>query len=726
VSELELWNELGNVYFNTGAYDQAVHAYKRAIQLDPDFGWAYSNLAQAYVHQNQYTEAIPIYIKSLELLQDGKDKAESWNRLGTAYRQLRDYPNALAAYQKAVEFDGTNVLFKEDLGRIYHDLGDLYESLANGQQGSEETRFDDETVLDRNPEESDEWSELDESTRLESDEDILLLGGTLFSKEELAAALERDVTVGDVESTDSDAQATISENMVTGQKDLDIGDESLEEISDLDSSTSEDTEDALGTQSLEDEGLAELTLDPEALAAPEADESIEVELLVDEEPTEGETSELETPGAAELEDAIIVESVMDGEQPAEEALDLDTLFTDDTEEVSDALLLADEPVTDETPSVEVPVTSEMGETIGSEQSVDEESVTEGISGVEEPGEQELPTNEAPDTEKAQDMELSSDDITEVDQPVPAEEAQTDTAEVVEQDVEPQTDQMSQPQDAEKDSRSGDDSDETEDTPETNAEYWKFDDHNSSNGNGSMGGRDVEPQRQDTQVETLVALDEPVADERAESRGIPWVMAQEEQIVESSQDQDHDVGQLNKSEELEKDIAKFKRVVEINPGNAFAWDTLGGLYKAKGRYAEAISAFEQAVVLSPDKSFYHYHLGLVYAAQKRYDEAIHAFESVIKLDPQYSLAHATLAGYYRKLDRESDAQNHIRIAQSLMRGENEYNRACFEAICGNADQAVELLKVALDKKQTPMDWAKRDPDLDFIREDPRYLALVENS
>lgn len=715
MSELELWNELGNVYFNTGAYDQAVHAYKRAIQLDPDFGWAYSNLAQAYVHQNQYTEAIPIYIKSLELLQDGKDKAESWNRLGTAYRQLRDYPNALAAYQKAVEFDGTNVLFKEDLGRIYHDLGDLYESLANGQQGSAETRFDDETVLERNPEESDEWSEPDESTRLESEEDILLLGGTLFSKEELAAALERDGTVGSVELTDSDAQATRSESMATGQNDLDIGDEALVELSD-----------SLETQLLEDESLAKPPLDSEALAAPEADESIEVELLVDEEPTEEETSELETQAAAKLEDAIIVESVLDGEQPAEEAPDLDTLITDETEETSDTLLLADEPVTDETLSVEVPVTSEVGETIETEQSVDEEAVTEGIPGVERPGEQELPANEAPDTEKVQDMELSSDDLTEVDQSVPAEEAHTDTAEVVEQDVEPQTDQMSQPQDVEKDSRSGDDSDETEATPETNMEYWKFDDHTSSNGNGSMGGRVVEPQKQDTRVETLVALDEPVADERAESRGIPWVMAQEEQIVESSQDQDHEVGHLNKSEELEKDIAKFKRVVEINPGNAFAWDTLGGLYKAKGRYAEAISAFEQAVVLSPDKSFYHYHLGLVYAAQKRYDEAIHAFESVIKLDPQYSLAHATLAGYYRKFDREADAQNHIRIAQSLMRGENEYNRACFEAICGNADQAIELLKIALDKKQTPMDWAKRDPDLDFIREDPRYLALVENS
>ena len=726
MSELELWNELGNVYFNTGAYDQAVHAYKRAIQLDPDFGWAYSNLAQAYVHQNQFAEAIPIYIKSLELLQDGKDKAESWNRLGTAYRQLRDYPNALAAYQKAVEFDGTNILFKEDLGRIYHDLGDLYESLASGQQGSEETRLDDETIWEGNPEVSDARSEPDKTTRLESEEDILLLGGTLFSKEELAAELERDVTDGDVELTDRDAQATISESMVPDQNDLDLGDEAMEEISDLVSSAYEGTEDSLGTQLSADERPAKLPLDPEALAVPEADESIEIEPLAHEEPTGENASELEATVVGESGVAIIVESVVDGEQPAEEVRGMDNLIADDMEEISDGFSLVDEPPTDEIPSVDVPVTSEAGETIGTEQSVDEESVTEGIPGMEEPGEQELLTSETPVTEKVQEMELSSDDMTEVDRPVPSEEAHADTAEVVEQDVESQTDQMSQPQDVDKDSQSGDDSDEAKDAPETNAEYWKFDDHTSSNGKGSMGGRVVEPQRQDTQVETLVALDEPVADEGAELRGIPWVMAQEEQIVESSRDQDREVGQLNKSEELEKDIAKFKRVVEINPGNAFAWDTLGGLYKAKGRYAEAISAFEQAVVLCPDKSFYHYHLGLVYAAQKRYDEAIHAFESVIKLDPQYSLAHATLAGYYRKLDRESDAQNHIRIAQSLMRGENEYNRACFEAICGNADQAIELLKVALDKKQTPMDWAKRDPDLDFIREDPRYLALVENS
>ena len=38
-----VWNELGNVYFNTGAYEEAVVAYSKAIELDEEIlegpGW---------------------------------------------------------------------------------------------------------------------------------------------------------------------------------------------------------------------------------------------------------------------------------------------------------------------------------------------------------------------------------------------------------------------------------------------------------------------------------------------------------------------------------------------------------------------------------------------------------------------------------------------------------------------------------------------------------------
>ena len=54
MSEHELWNELGNLYFLGGQYQQAVHAYRRSIQLDRNFGRPYSNLALTYVQQGKY------------------------------------------------------------------------------------------------------------------------------------------------------------------------------------------------------------------------------------------------------------------------------------------------------------------------------------------------------------------------------------------------------------------------------------------------------------------------------------------------------------------------------------------------------------------------------------------------------------------------------------------------------------------------------------------------
>ena len=179
-------------------------------------------------------------------------------------------------------------------------------------------------------------------------------------------------------------------------------------------------------------------------------------------------------------------------------------------------------------------------------------------------------------------------------------------------------------------------------------------------------------------------------------------------------------------ELEAEIAKFSRVVEINPRNAFAWDALGTVYKSAGRYKDAILAYQQAISIDSSKAVYHHHLGLVYACEGRDEDAMSAFQKVIEIDPDYSLAHATLGGYYRKLGLEELAQKHIgKAMKNIFDSENEYNRACLEAICGNADQALELLRVALKNKQTYVDWILRDPDLDFIRQDPRFKQLVSD-
>lgn len=97
----EFWNEIGNLYYMFGAYKPAIHAYLRSIKLENTFGRSYSNLALAYVQTGKYAEAIQIYLRGIELLQDDREKAETWNRLGVLYRQVKNYEQALDAYRNA-------------------------------------------------------------------------------------------------------------------------------------------------------------------------------------------------------------------------------------------------------------------------------------------------------------------------------------------------------------------------------------------------------------------------------------------------------------------------------------------------------------------------------------------------------------------------------------------------------------------------------------------------
>jgi hypothetical protein len=91
MSEHELWNELGNLYFISGTYSQAVYAYNRSIQLDSGFGRPFCNLALTYVKQGKYSDAVRLYQRSIELLVDDREKAVTWYRLGDVYRHLKDY-----------------------------------------------------------------------------------------------------------------------------------------------------------------------------------------------------------------------------------------------------------------------------------------------------------------------------------------------------------------------------------------------------------------------------------------------------------------------------------------------------------------------------------------------------------------------------------------------------------------------------------------------------------
>lgn len=105
----QIWNELGNIYYNMVAYDEAINALNKALELDQSYGWTYNNLASIYIHKGNYAEAIPLLKRGIPLLRESKEKAMLWNRLGDAYRRMNQSDKAAEAYQKAVELDPENV-----------------------------------------------------------------------------------------------------------------------------------------------------------------------------------------------------------------------------------------------------------------------------------------------------------------------------------------------------------------------------------------------------------------------------------------------------------------------------------------------------------------------------------------------------------------------------------------------------------------------------------------
>jgi len=495
MSEHELWNELGNLYFLSGSYDHAVRAYNRAIELNPETGESYSNLALTYTQMGRYPEASDFYKRSIDLLNDELDRAVTLHKLGDVYLHLKQFPQAADAYQQTEDL-------VQDLGHIV-DASKPADLLLHCQPVP--------ASLQQIGAVSGVFPEL--SVRM---------GTSIFVEELTPWWFGDQPEPGDVPEPDYDFWCM---------------DESGVYVS---------NENILSTEPLK--------------WGP--DQAHQVELITD----------------GEQQDEHIVDDVdVTKDRNAEIANQVDELSGSDEE---------------------TPLFTESQETV-----------------------------ESPATES-----LSTPVMVITDHP-----------EIV-----------------------------TE-SPEFSAEDMT----------------DPEAVQYETSVE--------------------WP------IVELSQ-----------AERLEilAEINKFKRVLEINPRNAFAWDTLGGNYKTLGQYDDAINAFQKAVSLDSTKAFYFHHLGLVYAAVGRYEEAINAFERVIEVDPNHSLAHATLGGYYRKNGNEELAKEHIEKARDLIANdENEYNRACMEAICGNIDHSLELLELALKNKQAYVNWARKDPDLDFIRSDPRFHELL---
>lgn len=178
-------------------------------------------------------------------------------------------------------------------------------------------------------------------------------------------------------------------------------------------------------------------------------------------------------------------------------------------------------------------------------------------------------------------------------------------------------------------------------------------------------------------------------------------------------------------DLDGAIQDFDKAIRLQSNYAEAYNNRGNVHRTKGDLDRAIQDYDEAISLQPNYTQAIYNRGYVYQTKGDTDRAIKNYQESLQIKPNDNHARISLFSLLKKLGKNTQADEHEKLARELVTKENEYNQACFEAICGNIEKALDLLKIAMEKGQSTKEWAKKDPDFENLRDEPRFKEIVGN-
>ena len=170
----------------------------------------------------------------------------------------------------------------------------------------------------------------------------------------------------------------------------------------------------------------------------------------------------------------------------------------------------------------------------------------------------------------------------------------------------------------------------------------------------------------------------------------------------------------------------RKEVELNPHSAIAYYNLGLLLaQDPARISEAETAHRKAIELEPNNARYVYRLTLLlHENLRRLEDAEAAYRQAIHLAPDDPYFYSGFVSLLIQQSRRSEALAlSIKMRALLSARENWYGLATLEAILGNSEAAIEYLRQAARETTFNRQWARNDPDLDSIRDDPRFDEIV---
>lgn len=228
-----------------------------------------------------------------------------------------------------------------------------------------------------------------------------------------------------------------------------------------------------------------------------------------------------------------------------------------------------------------------------------------------------------------------------------------------------------------------------------------------------------------------------------------------------------VARMMGNQAVESPMETANRAIELDPNLADAHAALGRALAGDGRYDEAMVALNRALELDPNSYEAHAAAARCAIAQRRLPDSLNHLEKAAALQPaDYWACGMSMMGYAyaddqegaraaarRTLDRvavviaaEPDHGNALSfgVGALVILGETEraeewierallmdpdnanmrHNIACALTDGGYYDRAIDILEPMFPlMQQEGLRWVKLDPDLDPLRDIPRFKTLV---
>lgn len=121
-----------------GEFDNAIADFDKAIELDPDYVWAYCGRAFTYLDLGEYQQAIENF-KSVLPLATHDLLANIYGNLGWTYYLMAEYDLSIEASTTGIEIDPTQAWIRYNLGLTYLASGSYAQAEAEYARAIETT-----------------------------------------------------------------------------------------------------------------------------------------------------------------------------------------------------------------------------------------------------------------------------------------------------------------------------------------------------------------------------------------------------------------------------------------------------------------------------------------------------------------------------------------------------------------------------------------------------------